>query len=119
MLLASESTAVAGFRLPKGVMVMIIGKDVLLLLGFVISYLITSQVYIVPVFIGKLTTFLQSAMITAILIAPEVSRAIPGWTYFTRFLWWSVAGTAVFATLVYIRKGIVYIEQYESSQNNN
>ena len=118
ILLASPQTAVDGFRLPKGVVVLVIGKDMLLLLGFVISYLITSQVRIVPVFIGKLGTFLQLSMVTAILIAPEMSKLTGYWIYFARFLWWSAAGAAVLSTLVYIRNGIGYIEQFEESVNN-
>ena len=115
ILLASEHTAVNGFLLPPTVVVLIIGKDVLLLLGFVVIYLMTSKVRIVPVFVGKLATFLQLSMVTAILIAPEVSAVTALWVYFMRVLWWAAASAAVLATFVYIRNGIRYIEQFEES----
>jgi hypothetical protein len=58
-------------------------------------------------------------MVAGILIAPEVSGILPLWIWFLRFLWWSAAGTAILATLIYIRDGSRYIEQYEQSLMNN
>jgi cardiolipin synthase len=113
LLLFSNRGHVDGFRLPGTVVVLIISKDLLLSIGFIIVYLITSQIRIVPIFIGKLATTLQLAMVTAILIAPEASVLIKGWIWFLRFLWWSAAATAVAAILVYIRNGIRFVNEYE------
>jgi cardiolipin synthase len=115
LLLASKRAGVPGFPLPPTVVVLIIGKDMFLLIGFVIVYFITSQIRIVPVFIGKVATVLQSSMVTAILVAPEISGFIPGWIWALRVLWWSAAATAIAATLIYIRTGSRYIEEYEQS----
>lgn len=115
LLLASKRGHVSGFTLPSTVVVLIIGKDLLLMIGFVIVYFITSRFFIAPAFIGKLATALQLSMVTGILIAPEVSAVLPGWIWFLRFLWWSAAGTAIFAILIYIRKGSRYIEEYEQA----
>jgi len=119
LLLASQRGHVKGFLLPPTVVVLIIGKDLFLLIGFSIVYFITSRVHIVPVFIGKLATALQLSMVAGILIAPEVSGVLFGWIWFLRVLWWSAAGTAILATLIYIRNGSRYIEQYEQSLTNN
>ena len=119
LLLASERGHVQNFLLPPTVVVLIIGKDLFLLIGFLIVYFITSQIHIVPVFIGKLATALQLSMVAGILIAPEVSGVLPGWIWVLRILWWSAAGTAILATLIYIRNGSRYIEQYEQSLMNN
>ena len=119
LLLASQRGNVGDFLLPPTVVVLIIGKDLFLLIGFVIVYLITSQIRIVPVFIGKLATTLQLSMVAGILIAPEVSGVLPGWIWFLRVLWWSAAGTAILTTLIYIRNGSRYIEQYEQRLANN
>jgi cardiolipin synthase (CMP-forming) len=116
LLLASQHSHVDGFLLPPTVVVFIIGKDLILSIGFVIIYFITSRLFISPAFIGKLATTLQLSMVTGILIAPEVSGSLPGWIWFLRLLWWSAAGTAILTTLIYIRNGIRYIEQHE--QNN-
>ncbi len=119
LLLASQRGHVGGFLLPPTVVVLIIGKDLFLLIGFAIVYLITSQIRIAPVFIGKLATTLQLSMVAGILIAPEVSGVLSGWIWFLRVLWWSAAGTAILTTLIYIRNGSRYIEEYEQSLTNN
>jgi cardiolipin synthase len=116
LLLASQHSQVNGFRLPPTVVVLIIGKDLFLSIGFVIIYFLTSRFYIAPMLVGKVGIWLQSSMVTAILIAPEVSSFLHGWIWFLRVLWWSAAATAILATLIYIRNGIRYIEQHE--QNN-
>jgi len=119
LLLAAEHTAVDGVLLPKPVVVLIIGKDVLLLLGFIIIYFLTSQIHIEPLFIGKVGTFLQLSMVTAILIAPEMMPLTDMWTYFMSFLWWAAATAAILTTLIYIRRGTRYIEQHENPVNNS
>jgi len=115
LLLASQRGQVKGFLLPPTVVVLIIGKDLFLLIGFIIVYFITWQIRISPVLVGKIATALQLSMVAGILIAPEVSSFVVGWIWFLRVLWWSAAGTAVLATLIYIRKGSRYIEEYEQS----
>jgi len=119
LLLASQRGHVRGFLLPPTVIVLIIGKDLFLLIGFAIVYLITSQIHIAPVFVGKLATTLQLSMVAAILIGPEASTVLPGWIWLLRALWWSAAGTAILATLIYIRSGSRYIEKYEHNLANN
>ena len=118
LLLASERAHVEVFLLPPTVVVLIIGKDLFLLIGFVIVYLITSQIHIAPVFVGKLATTLQLSMVAGILIGPEASSVLPGWIWLLRSLWWSAAGAAILATLIYIRDGSRYIEQYEQNMAN-
>jgi len=116
LLLASQRGGVPGFRLPSTVVVLIVGKDLLVLIGFVIVYFITGQVRIAPATIGKVATILQLSMVAAVLIGPEMSSLIPAWIWFLRLLWWSAAAAAVLAMLIYFRAGQEYIEQYE--QNN-
>jgi len=115
LLLISQRGRIEGFPLPSTVVVLIIGKDVFLTIGFIIVYFITSRFYTVPVLTGKIATVLQLSMVAGILLGPEFSIALPGWIWFLRVLWWSAAGTAILATLVYIRNGIHYIEEYEQS----
>jgi CDP-diacylglycerol--glycerol-3-phosphate 3-phosphatidyltransferase len=118
LLLASRHTGVDSFILPSTVVVLIIGKDVLLFIGFLIIYFMTGKVHIVPAFAGKAATALQLSMVPAILIAPEVSPVLHVWVYFVQVLWWSAAIAALIATLVYIRTGSKFIEQFEQSNNH-
>jgi cardiolipin synthase len=116
LLLVSERGHVEGFLLPMTVVVLIIGKDVLITIGFLVMYLITSHVHIVPVFAGKLSTALQLMMVTAVLVAPDLVAVVPGYRQFVHLLWWAAAAAAVVAALVYIRNGSRYIEEYERNQ---
>ncbi len=115
LLLASQRSHIPGFKLPPTVVVLVIGKDLFLLIGFVIIYFITLQIRIVPAGIGKFATSMQLSMVAAILLAPEISSVILGWIWVLRVLWWSAAGTAILATLIYIRNGSRYIEDYEKN----
>lgn len=110
ILLVYTPTSVAGFKLPIEVAILIIGKDILLLLGFIVLYLMTAKVHVVPGFIGKFAAFLQLSMVAAILIAPEMSKLTAYWIYVCRILWWSAAATAVLATLIYLNFGKIFIE---------
>jgi hypothetical protein len=98
------------------VVVLMISKDVVVVIGFIILYLITAQIHIVPVFAGKLATALQLIMVAAVLVAPELDRVIPGYGEFLRVLWWSAAGAAVAAGLIYCYHGSRYIEHFERTQ---
>jgi len=111
LLLASGRAAVAGYRLPMTLVVVVIGKDLLLALGFVVQYFITQQVRIVPVFAGKLCTFLQLSMVIATLIGPEAQRLMAEWYGVVWLLWWASGLTAVWAMLAYTMQGIKFIEE--------
>ena len=108
---------VQDFLLPPTVVVFIIGKDLLLLIGFLIVYFITSRIYIAPVLIGKVANDLQLSMVAGILLGPEISSFLPGWIWFLQVLWWSAAGTAVLALIIYIRNGVRYYEEYEQTNS--
>ena len=116
LLLSSQRGKVSDdFLLPPTVVVLIIGKDLLLIIGFVIIYFLTAQLLVAPALIGKIANALQLSMVGGILIAPEISAVFPGWIWFLRTVWWSAAGTAILATLIYICNGSRYIEQYEQN----
>lgn len=113
ILLSLKDTSIEGYRLPGAVVVLIIGKDLLLTLGFVISYLLTHHVRIIPVFAGKTATFLQLLMVLCVLISPEMEGWIPHWPMAVRILWVLTAGSAAAAGVIYIWGGIRYIDQFE------
>lgn len=116
VILSLPGTAIPDFRLPLTVVVLIIGKDLLLLLGFVVTYFMTSRIHIRPVWVGKASTFFQICMVLSILLGPEINNIFGLWWYLVRILWWSTAVCAVIATFVYIRRGIRYIDQFESDE---
>jgi CDP-diacylglycerol--glycerol-3-phosphate 3-phosphatidyltransferase len=115
LLLASKRAMVPGFRMPIEVVVIIIAKDMFLLIGFIVVFMFTQVVHVLPVRIGKVATAMQLIMVAAVLLAPEMSSFIPYYIWFLRVLWWSAAGTAILATAIYIRTGSGYIEEVEKA----
>lgn len=119
VILCVPQTAIEGFHLPLAVVVLIVGKDVLLLLGFLVTYLLTVQVHIRPVWAGKASTFLQIVMVSSILIGPEMAGWIHFWPLVTAITWWTTGVCAILATFVYIYRGIRYIEEFHNTQNKD
>jgi len=115
ILLSVNKTAIDGFRLPPTVVVLIIGKDLFLAMGFLTLYFVTTEIKLSPVGIGRFATALQLTMVAAILIAPDASRVFEWWIWFLRFLWWSAACTAIIATLLYTNSGSKYLEEFEKT----
>jgi cardiolipin synthase len=115
LLLASKTAMVPGFRVPVEVVVIIIGKDMFLLIGFFVTFMFTQQVKVQPVYIGKVATAMQLIMVGLVLLAPEFAKVIPYYKSGLEVLWWSVAGMAIAATAIYIRTGSGYIEEVEKA----
>lgn len=118
ILLATTKTAVTGFKLPSSVVVLIIGKDLFLMTGFITLFLFTTDVRIVPAVMGKTSTFLQLTMVLSTLIAPEVSNYLGWWVYLVKILWFLTASAAILSTLIYIRQGKRYIEEFDNNSEN-
>ena len=102
ILLAGESTAVAGFKLPSWVAVIAVGKEIVIVLGFAVIYMVTHEFLVVPRISGKACTFAQLVMISYVLLAPDLpellQRLVP-------LLYWLASGLAVVATVDYFRLG--------------
>lgn len=116
LILSVEHTAIEGFLVPLAVVVLIIGKDILLLLGFIITFLLTDQVHIRPVWAGKTSTFLQIIMVFSILIGPEATLWMGIWPSVVAVICWATGFCAMVATFVYIYHGIQYIEAFGKTE---
>lgn len=113
ILLAWEGTSVEGYRLPSAVTVIAIWKDLFVVVGFIIIYLITSRIHIEPRPPGKWTTGLQLAMVMAILLAPSA----PAWFGpVPAILWWAASVMASIAVIDYYRAGMRYVARFEEEQ---
>jgi len=119
LLLSAGPAAIRGMELPSAVVVIIIGKDLYTILGFVIVYLITNEVTIVPARAGKLCTAFQIAMVSGILISPDVMGVFGGFKYVVMVLWWLAAAFAVVTTITYTRNGSRFINEYEDGLKQN
>ena len=113
LLLAAGNTAVPNIELPSAVVVIIIGKDLYTVLGFIIIYLVTNEVKITPAYTGKLSTNLQLSMVVAVLISPDLMRFFNGFKYIVYLLWWSAAAAAIATTIVYTHRGSRILNEFE------
>ncbi|MBN1846909.1 MAG: CDP-alcohol phosphatidyltransferase family protein [Sedimentisphaerales bacterium] len=116
LLLAAPQTAIPHVMLPDVVVVIIIGKDLYTILGFLIVYFITGRIKITPAASGKLSTLLQLSMVLAVLIAPEMIRWFGGYRYFVQTLWWAASASAVLTVIQYTRQGSRFMGEFEQQQ---
>lgn len=102
VLLAVDSTAVPGFKLPSWVPVIALGKDVLTLIGFALIYATTGEFFIQPRIWGKACTLVQLTLIAFCLVASDSPVPVQGvW----RILYWVASGLAIVAVVDYLRIG--------------
>lgn len=111
IILARENTHVVGMRLPEMVAIILIGKEIIVVIGFGIIYLATSRVYIAPQRVGKWCTTLQLLTVIAILLSPDLPVAaarlpVP--------LWWAASALAVVAVGRYYQVGRKFVAQHET-----
>ncbi|MCG3132282.1 MAG: CDP-diacylglycerol--glycerol-3-phosphate 3-phosphatidyltransferase [Phycisphaerae bacterium] len=112
ILLAVEATAVPGARLPSWVPVIALGKDVLTVLGFALVYLATQRTLIRPRVLGKVSTLVQSVMVAATLLTPD----LPGWWRgVVEASWAAASGAAILAWLDYLRLGIRFVSEVHAA----
>ena len=110
ILLAIESSGVKEALLPGWVVVIIIGKDILWLVGVLIIQLLTGHLAISPSKLGRACTCGQLAMVMGTLLFPDISRVwLGGAWWLTRSLWWIAASLAVLTLVNYVRIGIRHL----------
>jgi cardiolipin synthase len=112
ILLAIDATAVAGFRLPSWVPVIAIGKDLIVLIGFLLIYIATGQYFVRPRTLGKACTLIQLVTVGYCLAAPELDAIVP----YARAIWaglYGLASAAAVAALIdYVRIGNRFAADY-------
>ncbi len=82
-------------RLPPWLPILVISRDIIIVLGTVLIYIIRGKVQVVPTFLGKTTTFLQMSTILSVLIKFSHS-----------FMIWDLAGVlTVISGINYIFRG--------------
>ena len=95
--LAISSTWPAEARIPPWVTIPVISRDMLLILGSIIIFLMTGTLTVKPSQLGKCTTAAQMAsLIATLLLWPRVVL---------RVFWGVAVGLTVFSTIGYVRSG--------------
>ncbi len=102
VLLAGQRTSVPDGMLPSAVVVAAIGKDLLVVIGFCVIYIITSRACISPRRPGKLCTFTQLITVLAVLLRPDLPGVV---AWIPVACWWTATAFAVVAAVDYFRFG--------------
>jgi cardiolipin synthase len=108
--LGMPTRGVPGFVLPNWVVVLAVGKDLVVVVGFVLIYLAVGRVFIAPSKVGKACTVVQLIMVVAVLLGPN----LPGLArHLPRILWWTASALAALTALNYVRIGQRYVAKVE------
>jgi len=83
------------FRFPLWVTLIVISRDVIILLGALIVYIVRQDINISPTRWGKLTTTFQMASVIAVLLQ----------LHFSAILWWLTAFFTLISGIDYVRRG--------------
>ena len=112
------------FVLPNWVVVAVVGKDLWVILGTVVVYLVTDRLRIHPTLWGKLATLVQLSAVILVLLAPDIEGFRSGWgepTVLTMSV--LVVASAAAAVVSYTRLGLSFIAKeqkpLEDAHNNH
>lgn len=120
ILLSMSDFQVPGFRLPDYVVVAIVGKDLWVIGGFVVVYLVTDRFRVRPTKAGKASTVGQLAMVMAVLISPDLNRLAGGLgCRLALGMSWLAAGLSVLAVVSYTRLGLGFIIHEDKPLDEN
>ncbi|MHC4716030.1 MAG: CDP-alcohol phosphatidyltransferase family protein [Planctomycetota bacterium] len=107
-------------QLPNWVVVVIVGKELWVVVGFLVLFLLTNKIRVVPSRAGKGSTTAQLVMVSVLLLAPDLNRL--GWNFGTHLasvLWWAVAALSLAATVSYTRMGLSFLAEEELPNRTN
>jgi CDP-diacylglycerol--glycerol-3-phosphate 3-phosphatidyltransferase len=123
LLLARQESAVPGAKLPNWVVVAVVAKDLWVIVGFVVVYLVTDRFRVRPTLAGKASTAGQLVMVICVLLAPELDRLGCGSLRAGRALLWvtscGVVGLSVLAIMAYTRLGLGFIVEGQKPLDGN
>jgi cardiolipin synthase len=120
VLLSLPDSRVPQAPLSNWVVVAIVGKDLWVIIGFVVVYLVTDRFRVRPTRAGKLCTFGQVWMVGLTLLAPDLNRLHPEiGTELARLASWAVAGLCVLAAGSYTLLGLTFVAVEEKPMEDN
>ena len=123
LLLARQDSAVPGAKLPNWVVVAVIAKDLWVIVGFVVVYLVTDRFRVRPTLAGKAATAGQLMMVICVLLAPELNALGYGRLrvggLLVRVASCAVVGLSLLAIIAYTRLGLSFVVEEQKPLDNN
>ncbi|MDD5517991.1 MAG: CDP-alcohol phosphatidyltransferase family protein [Candidatus Omnitrophica bacterium] len=96
-------------RFPLWVILIVISRDVIIILGAVVVYIVKQNINIIPTRWGKLTTLFQMLAIISVLLQLK----------FSPLFWWLAVILTVISGAVYINRGFIILYALDSPRNNH
>jgi len=110
VLLSMDSVGAAGYQLPNWVVVAVVGKDLWVIAGTLVVYLVTDRLRVRPTPTGKLSTLGQVLLVGYTLLAADVARLSPPVASYGILAGsWAVAALSVLAIISYTRLGLAFV----------
>jgi len=120
VLLSLPASAVPSAKIDNWVVVAVVGKDLWMVLGFVVIYLVTDRFKVQPTRVGKTCTLLQLLMVGFVLIAPDLNLAMDGLgSWIARVFGWAVVLTSVLSVISYTRLGLKFVAEGQKPLDEN
>ena len=96
-------------RFPLGITFIVVTRDVIILLGTLVIYLVKQDIKISPTKWGKLTTTFQMFSVIAVLLQLRIS-----WV-----LWWVAVFFTIISGMDYVRRGFKTLYALDNSRNSH
>lgn len=107
VLLSLSQSAVPGKQLPDWVVVVIVGKDLWVIMGFLVIYLVTDRFRVRPAAVGKACTVAQLVMVMLVMLSPDLNRLSEGLGgRLADVAIWTAVAISVLAVISYTRLGL-------------
>ncbi len=95
-------------RFPLWVTLSVISRDVIILLGSVVIYIIKQKISMIPTKLGKLSTIFQMLAVIVLLMQFKYSY----------FFWWLAVIFTIASGIIYINRGFKVLYALDNSSNN-
>jgi len=96
-------------RFPLWVIFIVISRDVIIIIGAVVVYIVKQNINIIPTYWGKFCTTFQMLAVVSVLLQLK----------FSPFFWWLAVIFTVISGAVYINRGFIILYALDNSRNNH
>ena len=100
-----------GIKFPLGVTLIVISRDIIILLGALVIYIVKQKIDVYPTRWGKFTTGFQMSSVLAVLLQLPLN--------FTRILWWGAVIFTIVSGIDYIMRGFKILYALDNSRNHH
>jgi cardiolipin synthase len=98
-----------GIKFPLWVTLIVISRDIIILLGALVIYIVKQKIEVYPTKWGKLTTSFQMSSVLGVLFQLR----------FTYILWWGAVIFTVISGIDYIMRGFKILYALDNSRNHH